>query len=277
MSDFTLETVTRGNATYEKAKIYARIKSDAFRNDMISAAFDSVDESLADNNIPPLYDYEKLRRKLSHFERNVEVSARHMYLALLRDDRNRVYLLKDKDNDYVAASFFVLPVYAAAHTSLNLFEWIRYLYLKVVYTLKDLRQPWPTFAPFMQELFWAKEHTGIANTQSTFDELKASNAEKLDRVGYPMRYSYSMCIFTVRSDQHGRGIGRIFMDRIVDDVRSFATPPTELGPSAPAKFVLQSVPSARGFYEKLGFRCAGTAEHLVNGHLLQHSTYFLNL
>lgn len=277
MSDYTLELVTRKNASYKKAEIYSRIKADAFRNDMIAAAFETVDESLADNNLPPLFEYEKLRRKLNFFQRNVEVSARQTHLGLLSDDRQRIYLYKNKDNEYVGGSFVVLPKYAAPKTRLNIFQWIKYLYLKVVYKLKDLRQPWPLIKPFMTELLWAKENTGIANTQSTFDALKASDSARLAKVGYPMDYSYSICIFTVRSDQHGKGVGKNFMNAIVDDVKTFAEPPADLGPSAPAKIVLQSVPSARGFYEKLGYLTGGVAEHTVNGHLLQQSTYFLNL
>lgn len=277
MSDYTLEVVTRKNISYAKAEIYSRIKADAFRNDMIAAAFETVDESLADNNLPPFFEYEKLRQKLNVFQRNVQVSARQMHLSLLSDDRQRIYLYKNKSDEYVGASYFVLPKYAAPTTKLNLFQWIKYLYLKVVYKLKDLRQPWPSMTPFMNELLWAKEQTGISNTQKTFDALKASDSARLAKVGYPMDYSYSICIFTVRSDQHGKGVGKHFMNRIVEDVKTFAEPPTDLGPTAPAKIVLQSVPSARGFYEKIGYLNCGSAEHTVNGHLLQQSTYFLNL
>lgn len=275
MADYTLEVVTRKDISYDKSKVYARISCDAFRNDLIAKAFTTVDNSLADDEIPSIYNYEKLRHKVNIFERNVENSARGIHELLLGEDRARLFFLK-RNSEYVAASFFMLPKYAAPKTRLSFFEWIKYLYLKSYYWFTSKKDTFD-YSGFIGELIWAKHHTGVGNDKETLNVIKNAKPETLEATGYPMDDAYSLCIFTVKSEEHGKGVGKVFMNKIIEHIKSIAIPPPDFGPEAKAKFILQSVPTARGFYDKLGFRCCGTASHVVNGIALDHSTYFKNL
>lgn len=94
---------------------------------------------------------------------------------------------------------------------------------------------------------------------------------------YPRSYSYWISEFGVRSDQHGKGVGRLLMESVLEDLRRIAVTPADIGPAAPAKVALQATPAARKFYEHMGFECGMAAEHIVNGTLIVQSSYFLNL
>lgn len=275
MSDFSFEIYDRKNITLDQTKTYARLMCDAFKNDLVDKAFNSVDDSLEDSTMPSIYDFEKLRHKIDVMTFKVENLSRDAHLAFLKEDRNRLCLLKSK-GDYLAAAFFSLPEYAVPETKLSLFEHLKFLWLKIYYTLTKCPELYPLSA-LRNEFVWARSKTGISDDPQAIDTLKHSSQEQLDTMGYPATYAYFLKVLAVRSDQHGKGVGRVFMDLIESHITSIALPPPDLTPQAKAKIVLQSAPTARGFYKKIGFTCGGTASHLVNNMMIDHSSFFKDI
>lgn len=277
MSQYSVEIITRGNVTYDKVRDMVRVKTDVFRNDTVWGVFQTVETSLADNSLPPVYDYERLRRKLMHFQIIADFGMRHSYHDLLTNDRTRVYVLKNAANDYVGCAYVYLPQYAPIAHPFSALRWIKGVYWKIRCILGDLFRPWSMLKPLVDEVHWAADETGIGANPENIIALKNMDKEQLATAAYPQDLSYWVSEFGIRSDEQQKGLGRVLMDFMVEDLRKLAQPPHNLNPAAPAKLELQSTPTARKFYERLGFTCYGTAQHEVNGTHLVHSTYYLNL
>lgn len=278
MSEYTFEFYTQKNINYAISKSCSSVITDAFRNDIVVEVLGNNVDSLADKDLPKIYNYEELSHKINTFESKVEAGARKLHLAFLKDNRRLLILMKQSDQPVAIASL-IFPPYSTEKVTFSfsyLLSRIKYLVLKVFYKLKDWPEV-PELREFSEEMQWAHNNTGLGNTKRTIEEMKECSVEKLKDVGYPIDYGYYLSVFAVRTDQHGKGVGRILMKKVIEHVESVAIPPPDLGPNVLPKIVLQSAPTARGFYENLGFRCSSAASHMLNGVEITHSAYFRNL
>lgn len=271
---FELEVKSRQHFTYQDAHNYARISTDAFRNDLLSETLWSIDEKLEDEAIPPLIDYEVLKVKLDWFQRKVDYKAHRAYCDLLKSNHDRIFLLKElATHKYVAASYLTLPTYAVT-AKVPLTAKLRSAFWGFVYQVYNLFARVPSYDGMIEDLHVAIEKSGVGKHH--LHDLKNMDAKQLEEVVYPVDLSCMLHIFTVRTDQHGKGVGRIFMEKIIEYLKENVGSPPEL-PNGPPKLLLQSTPKAQAFYERLGFHCLMKFDEKFGDVVVPMATYYRNL
>lgn len=267
------------NITYSTAYEFARIQTDAFRDDVLMNALHPKEECFTADALPSIADTEKLRAKLDQYEKLVRSAARRVHQDVASNPRHRLFLLPDGNGKLVAGTYWVLPKYLNLPKP-NLYQRLKNFLRGLLYRTIDYFAFFKSGAPFGEgpyfvENDWGKNATRALDNPEREKELVNSNPKELQETSYPKNLTYYLFIMCVRTDEHGKGYGKKLINSSLARLGPYERPPHIYGPP---KASLMSAPTARGFYLACDWEVGAVAERpLPNGVPGIHTFFFKNL
>lgn len=267
------------NIDYKTAYEFARIQTDAFRDDVLMTALYPKEECFTAADLPPIADTEKLRAKLDVYEKNVRSAARRIHQDVATNPRHRLFLLPNSTGKLVGGTYWVLPKYLDL-PKLSLCQRVRNYFRGLLYSVIDYFAFFKSGVPFGEgpyftENDWGKNQTRALDNPKREQELVDSNPKELQETTYPKNLTYYLFLMCVRSDEHGKGYGKKLINSSLAQLGPYERPPHIYGPP---KASLMSAPTARGFYLACDWEIGAVAERpLPNGVPGIHTFFFKNL
>lgn len=96
--------------------------------------------------------------------------------------------------------------------------------------------------------------------------------KELESVCYPKDLAYVLEVLSVRADTHGQGYGRQIVLTSEKRITSNAVPPPSI--DGPPKVTIVSMPTAIGFYKRLGFTMGAHYEDVLPSKAKITQSYF---
>lgn len=263
------------NISYAVATEAARIRSDAFRNDGMFKSIYPPRAQFRDENLPSIADYEQLQQLAALYGKVIRSEAREIYLTVSRDPRTVLYMLKDKGK-FRASAQWILPEYVPVAR----IPWHRRAYiwiLEKLFSLADTLSFWgkenPAYSPeILARYHKACRHLGCYKQPETAGQLAKMSRKELESVCYPKDLAYVLEVLSVHADTHGQGYGRQIVLTSEKRITSNAVPPP--GIDGPPKVTIVSMPTAIGFYKRLGFTMGAHYEDFLPSKAKITQSYF---
>lgn len=273
---YSLKRVDGSNITLNEAREIARLRTMAFSTDVIEKAVVPLEYQFSPDQIPPIIEFEALKRKVQLFENKVKVGGLNTYMGLIDDPLKVNWLLIDDETQKIVGNAgWFFPKYTTDLPQRYKLLWRKLQALVLRLYLKFYRLLYPTnsLKERDDEFYEAAENSGLGlGKPHTLETLQKLDCKELEETIYPQDLSYFLDLLIIGTQTQGKGLGKQLLQGSVAEVAKLARPPP--GVNGPAKIEWQAAPAARTFYEKLGYR-AGPRYTSKRG--FDHSVFFINV
>lgn len=273
---FSIKRIDGSNVTLSEAREVARLRTAGFSTGIIQRTLFPPEYRLDPAELPPIYEYEALKKRVQLFENKVKVGGLRTYIELIANPLEVNWLLIDDETRKVVGSAgWVLPKYTTDLPPSHILLW-RKLYaavLRLYFKVYSWFHPINPIGEVIEEFDSAAEKSGLSlGKPHTLESLQKFDRKQLEEMVYPKDLSYYLAVIAISTQVQGKGLGKLLMQGSVAEIAKLASPPP--GVNGPAKLVWQSAPAARSFYEKLGYK-AGPAFTSKRG--FDHAVFFTNV
>lgn len=273
---YSLKRVDGSNITLHEAREITRLRIAGFSTDIIQQVLIPKQYRLDPEQIPPIVEFEALKKKVQLFENRYKVGGLRTYIDLIANPLEVNWLLvEDETKKIVGTAAWRFPTYTTdlPPTYVLLWRKLQALVLRLYLGVYRLFHPINSMDELFDEFRIASEHSGLKlGKPHTLESLQKLDRKQLEEIVYPKEFSYYLAVITVSSQVQGKGLGKQLMQGSLAEVAKVARPPP--GVDGPAKLSWQAAPAARTFYQKLGYR-AGPAFKSERG--FDHAVFFDNV
>lgn len=271
---FKVQQIDGRNISYAMAQGIAHVRVVSLAEDIVQQQLCKEEDRIDSKVMPHYAELDKLLFKLRILKKKTAYATHRIHLSMLSDSRLRTYALVDTQSEsIVACAEWALPSYADPPFTVSFLKRLYISLLQVWYGILDRLHPSPSIQPVLDVYHEAASRVGlhVEDLDGRIEGLRQKSYEELNREIYPESLSYYLRVFGVRTDYHGKGLGRLLFSASVESLKKEAKKPTML--NGPAKFQWQATPLAANFYRKMG--CSEGPSTTLDG--FEHIAFYMTV